>query len=130
VNCYRLIAVPTIFIADDSEPILRVLRTFFARHSQFRIVGEAQNYVDTVISVAELKPDVVLADVRMPGAISGAAGLSQVVAACGCPVIAMSFTTDAELQSLITNAGAARLLDKTRLYQDLVPAIDEVLTRK
>jgi DNA-binding NarL/FixJ family response regulator len=122
--------VTTIFIADDSEPILRVLRTFFARHSRFRIIGEALNYVDTVSSIAKLRPDVVLADVRMPGAVSGADGLSQVVAACGCPVIAMSFTADAELQSLITDAGAARLLDKTKLYQELIPAIDEVLRPK
>jgi two-component system, response regulator PdtaR len=93
-------------------------------------VGEARNYADTLRLVGELKPDIVLADVRMPGAIDRAVGLSQIVAACGCPVIAMSFTADAESQSLATDAGAARLLDKTRLYQELIPAIDEVLTRR
>jgi chemotaxis response regulator CheB len=75
--------------------MLRVLRTFFAGDSRFRIVGEAGNYTDTLRLVGELKPDILLADVRMTGVIDGAAGLSQVVAACVCPVIAMSFTSGA-----------------------------------
>lgn len=122
--------MPTVFIAENSGPILHVLRTFFAGDSPFRIVGEARNYADALQLAAELKPDIVLADVRIPGAFGGAAGLAQIVAACGCPAIAMSFSADAELHSLATRAGAARLLDKTRLYQDLIPAIDEVLAHE
>jgi YesN/AraC family two-component response regulator len=72
--------VTTIFIADDSEPVLHVLRTFFAGDSRFRILGEARNYADTLRLVGELRPDIVLADVRMPGAINRATGLSQLVA--------------------------------------------------
>jgi DNA-binding NarL/FixJ family response regulator len=119
--------VPTIFIADDSEQIRRVLRNFFAEHPRFSIVGEAPNYAETLRLVTELKPDVVLADIRMPGANADETGLARLVAACECPVVAMSFTADAEARYVAATVGAARLVDKTRLYDDLIPAIDEVL---
>jgi DNA-binding NarL/FixJ family response regulator len=119
--------VPDIFIADDSEHIRRALRTFFAQHPRFKIVGEAPNYGETLRMVTELKPDLILADIRMPGANSDEAGLARLVAACECPVIAMSFSADAEAGFFAATVGAARLVDKTRLYDDLIPAIDAVL---
>jgi hypothetical protein len=39
----------------------------------------------------------------------------------------MSFAADAEAQSLAASTGAARLVDKAKLYEELVPAIDAAL---
>jgi DNA-binding NarL/FixJ family response regulator len=113
--------VPNIFIADDSEPVLRALRTFFASDSRFKIIGEARNYPEA------LNADIVLADLRMPGAFPEEEGLANLVAACGCPVIAMSFNADAETRGIAKSVGASRLVDKTKLYENLIPAIEEVL---
>jgi DNA-binding NarL/FixJ family response regulator len=122
--------VPNIFIADDSEPVLRTLRKFFAGDPRFEIVGEARNYPDALRLVTELKPDVVLADLRMPGAFPVEEGLAKLVAACGCPVIAMSFNADLETRGIAKTVGASRLVDKTKLYENLIPAIEEVLTER
>jgi DNA-binding NarL/FixJ family response regulator len=119
--------VVNIFLADDSELILRTLRKFFQGHSRFCIVGEARNYADTLLWVVKLKPDVILADLRMPGTSDYAKSIREIVGACVCPVLLMSFTADAESQTLATNAGAVSLLDKTRLYEDLITAIDQAL---
>jgi DNA-binding NarL/FixJ family response regulator len=122
--------VPTVFVADDSVPVLRALRRFFAGNARFRIVGEARSYDETLHQVMELKPDVVLADLRMPGAHTDEEGLAKLVAACECPVIVMSFSADAETRFLVTRVGASRLVDKTKLYENLIPAIEEVLAER
>jgi DNA-binding NarL/FixJ family response regulator len=119
--------VPNIFIADDSEPVLRTLRKFLASDPRFTVVGEARNYDEALRLVSELKPDIILADLRMPGAYPDEEGLGKLVALCQCPVIVMSFTADAETNHLAKSVGAARLLDKMKLNENLIPAIDEVL---
>jgi isoaspartyl peptidase/L-asparaginase-like protein (Ntn-hydrolase superfamily) len=66
----------------------------------------------------KLKPDVIVADLPMPGTTIYAESIGEIVGTCVCPVLLMSFAAD---------AGAIRLLDKTRLYEDLIPATDEAL---
>lgn len=118
----------TLVIADDSAAVRKALQNFFAGHPEFQIIGEAQNYAEAISCVSELKPDVLLIDLRMPGMESQAAELSKLAEACGCPVIGMSFAADAEARSLAAAAGAVRLVDKTDLYETLIPTIDAVLS--
>jgi DNA-binding NarL/FixJ family response regulator len=77
--------------------------------------------------IIELKPDLLLVDLRMPGADPDSAGLAKLISTCKCPAVVMSFTADAETRGIASSVGASRLVDKTRLYQELVPAIEEVL---
>jgi DNA-binding NarL/FixJ family response regulator len=119
--------VTTIFIADDSEHVRRAIRNFFASDSRFQVIGEARNYSDTLRMLVELKPDVLLVDLRMPGADPDVAGLAKLISTCKCPAVVMSFTADAEARGIASSVGASRLVDKTRLSQDLIPAIEEVL---
>jgi DNA-binding NarL/FixJ family response regulator len=122
--------VTTIFIADDSEYVRRAIRNFFASDSRFQVIGEARNYSDTLRMLVELKPDVLLVDLRMPGADPDAAGLAKLISTCKCPAVVMSFTADVEARGIASSVGASHLVDKTRLYQELIPAIEEVLTTK
>jgi DNA-binding NtrC family response regulator len=98
--------------------------TFVEFHCQS---SSLTDHTDTLLWVVKLKPDVLLADLRMSGTTDYAESIREIVAACFCPVLLMSFTADAESQLLATNAGAVRLLDKTTLYDELVPAIDQAL---
>jgi DNA-binding LytR/AlgR family response regulator len=62
-------AVPALraLIVDD-EPIAReVLRDELAAYSDVEVVGEAENGPEAVARIAELRPDVVLLDLQMPG---------------------------------------------------------------
>lgn len=56
---------PTVVLADDESPIRSIIRDLLEDHG-FTVVGEAGDGVDAVARVAELKPDVVLMDLRMP----------------------------------------------------------------
>jgi DNA-binding NarL/FixJ family response regulator len=124
------LSVPDIFIADDSEPWLKALRAFFAGDSRFRVVGHARDYVETLRQVPILNPDVVLADLRMPGAFPEEERLATLTAVCKCPVIVMSSSADAETHEIAKAAGASHLVDKTKLYETLIPTIGRVLSER
>ena len=55
-----------ILIADDHTVVRDGLASMLARQDDFSVVGEAQNGLDALAKVKELRPDVVLMDLRMP----------------------------------------------------------------
>ena len=56
---------PTVVLADDESPMRSIIRDLLEDHG-FTVLGEAADGLDAVDRVAELKPDVVLMDLRMP----------------------------------------------------------------
>jgi len=55
-----------ILIVDDHEMVRDGLSVMIEREEDFTVVGEAQNGKEAVEMVSELRPDVVLMDLRMP----------------------------------------------------------------
>ncbi len=55
-----------ILIADDHPVVREGLITMIKREPDFKVVGEATNGVEALDKAKELKPDVVLMDLRMP----------------------------------------------------------------
>lgn len=63
-----------IFLADD-HPLLRMgLSLAFQAKDNIRVVGEADNGFDAIEKIKDLKPDVALLDIDMPG-LSGTAAI-------------------------------------------------------
>ncbi|OQY31840.1 MAG: hypothetical protein B6241_13010 [Spirochaetaceae bacterium 4572_59] len=57
----------TVFLADDEPSALSYLRTLISQKcSGFSIIGEADNGKDALQMVGELKPDLLISDIRMP----------------------------------------------------------------
>ena len=52
---------------DDHVPFLVLLRKVVRATGQLELVGEAESGEQAVVAARELRPDVVLIDVRMPG---------------------------------------------------------------
>lgn len=55
-----------ILIADDHPIFRRGLRGVIVEDSKFSVVGEAGNGIEALCLIAELNPDVVIADINMP----------------------------------------------------------------
>ena len=56
-----------VLIVDDHSVVRQGLRIFLALDPEIDIVGEAANGVSAVEAVRQLRPDVVLMDLLMPG---------------------------------------------------------------
>jgi two-component system invasion response regulator UvrY len=57
----------TVLVVDDQLPFRAVARTVVRIASGFDIVGEAETGEEAVDKVGELRPDLVLMDINMPG---------------------------------------------------------------
>ncbi|MFD9396929.1 response regulator [Streptomyces sp. NPDC060000] len=56
-----------VLLVDDHQVVRRGLRTFLEVQDDIEVVGEAAEGAEGVALAEELKPDVVLMDVKMPG---------------------------------------------------------------
>ena len=65
----------SILIADDSDTIRTVLRTFLESREGFEVCGEAVDGVDAIEKAKELYPDLIILDLAMPR-MNGAAAAS------------------------------------------------------
>ena len=56
-----------VLIVDDSPDVRNIVRTFLERDAAFAVCGEAPGGLEAIKIAQELKPDVVLLDLSMPG---------------------------------------------------------------
>ena len=56
-----------VLIVDDSKIVCNGLREMLINIANLVVVGEAHNADEAVKAISELKPDVVILDIRLPG---------------------------------------------------------------
>ncbi len=56
----------SVLIADDQDLVRNGFRLILSSYDNVKVVGEASNGIEAYDKAAELKPDVVLMDIRMP----------------------------------------------------------------
>jgi two-component system response regulator NreC len=114
----------TLLLADDSDVARRAIKLLLEAEPKIELVGEAACFADMVRSCGDLKPDVVVMDLRMPDVRQFDPALTKShLLACAKQVLAMSVWVDPESSALAADYGAAKLLDKSRLASELIPAI-------
>lgn len=107
-----------VLLADDAEIIRKGIRRLLRDQSDIVIVGEAATFPEAIQKAQELRPDIVVLDLRM------AKGVTMPP---NCPkVLAISIANDDEAKAEAIKMGASRLLDKMNLSQELIPAILEL----
>ena len=113
----------TIVIADDQALFREGLRTLLSTRPDMEVVGEAANGEDVVTLVEQLRPNVVLMDLRMPK-VDGVQATARLHERCPeIPVLVLTtFDDDANLFGAL-RAGAAGYLLKDVSSETLVSAI-------
>jgi DNA-binding NarL/FixJ family response regulator len=96
----------------DDHPVVRAgLVAMLGEEPDFEVVGEAANGSEAVARAAELHPDVVLMDLRMP-VMDGAEATARLREAGGPPVLVLTtYDTDADIVRAV-GAGAMGFLLK------------------
>ncbi len=115
--------VVRVLLVDDQALIRAGFRMILSVEPDLEVVGEAGDGAAAVRAVAELRPDVVLMDVQMPGTDGIAA--TEAIAAAHDDVAVLILTTfdDDDYLFAALQAGAAGFLLKNCPPDDLVAAI-------
>jgi two-component system response regulator NreC len=112
-----------LLLVDDHQIVRAGLRMLFMAEQDMDIVGEANNAQEALQAVRELKPDVVLMDVAMPG-MSGIEATRRIKEANpSVAVLALTMHEDEQYFFEMLNAGASGYMPKRAAPDDLVSAI-------
>jgi DNA-binding NarL/FixJ family response regulator len=112
-----------LLIADDHPVVRNGLRGMLASQTDFEIVGEAENGAVAIRLVAELVPEVVLMDLRMP-VMDGVSAIREIKASSPTVQILVLTTYDSDADILpAVEAGATGYLLKDSSREELFKAI-------
>jgi len=115
-----------ILIADDHGLIRTGLRALLQSVDDIAVVGEAQDGNDVLRQVAELKPDIVLMDISLPG-LSGIEATRQVrEISPSTRVLALTVHEDEGMLREMLRAGAHGYILKRADDSELIQAIRSV----
>jgi len=114
-----------VVLADDEELVRMGLRVLIDREDDLTVVGEAASGHDALRLVRQVRPDVLLLDVRMPG-MDGLAALRAIAAEPDLAGLRVIVVTTFEIDRYVfeaLQAGAAGFVLKDTAPADLVRAI-------
>src|SRR5438045_2749593 len=108
-----------VFLADDAEIVRHAIRNLLDEREDIKIVGEAATFPEVLQKTTELKPDVIVLDLHMADGEKDCLPVGPIL-------LAISFANDDEAKASADSIGAMKLLDKTELANELIPAILEL----
>ncbi|HEX5277779.1 MAG TPA: response regulator [Fluviicoccus sp.] len=112
-----------VLVVDDHDLVRMGITRMLADVRDITVVGEAGSGEDALKLVRELKPDVVLMDIQMPG-IGGLEATRKLLNAFPqVRILAVTVCDEEPLPSLLMKAGAAGYMTKGTPLPDMVAAI-------
>src|SRR6478672_4975776 len=116
-----------VLIAED-EALIRLDLAEMLSEEGFEVVGQAVDGEQAVALATELRPDLVILDVKMPKK-DGIDAAGEIVAEQIAPVVILTAFSQRDLVERARDAGAMAYLVKPFSPQDLVPAIEMAVSR-
>jgi two-component system, response regulator PdtaR len=116
-----------VLIAEDEALIRLDLREMLVEEG-YDVVGEAGDGETAVRLTEELKPDLVILDIKMP-IMDGLAAAEKIAGSRLAPVVILTAFSQRDLVERARAAGAMAYLVKPFQKSDLVPAIEVALSR-
>ncbi|MFI9555848.1 response regulator [Nonomuraea endophytica] len=104
-----------VLIADDHPVVRQGLRTFLDLQEDITVVGEAADGQEAVELVGQLKPDVLLLDLKMP--VLGGLGALERLTGSATRIVVLTSVSDRSDVGPAMRAGAAGFL-----YKDVDPS--------
>jgi len=119
-------AMRRIVVAED-ESLIRMDIVETLRAQGFDVVGEAGDGLKAIELAKELKPDLMVMDIKMPD-MDGLSAAEQ-IAKLRIPVVFLTAFNQQELVARASEVGAMAFLVKPFSPEDLLPAIEVALSR-
>ena len=114
----------SVVLADDHAVVRAGIKLLIELTERYEVVGEADTGEAVVEQVAELQPDLVIMDIRMPG-MDGIGATRRITKRHpDVRVLVLTAYDDPEYVEAAIEAGAMGCLSKRRARSDLVAALD------
>ncbi|KAB2807546.1 response regulator [Pimelobacter simplex] len=117
----------TVVIAED-ETLIRMDLAEMLAEEGYDVVGQAGDGQRAIELAEELRPDLVILDVKMP-VLDGIAAAEAIASRRIAPVVMLTAFSQRDLVERAREAGAMSYLVKPFSQSDLVPAIEMALSR-
>ena len=118
---------PRVLVAED-ESLIRMDLVEMLGEEGYEVCGQAADGAAAVRLAGELKPDLVILDVKMP-VLDGLSAAEQIVAARIAPVVVLTAFSQRDLVERAREAGVMAYLVKPFQQKDLVPTIEMAVSR-
>jgi two-component system, response regulator PdtaR len=116
-----------VVVAED-EALIRLDLVEMLREEGYEVVGEAGDGAEAVRLARELKPDLIMMDIKMPGT-DGLEAARTIAGERLAPVVMLTAFSQRELVESARDAGAMAYLVKPFSKTDVVPAIELAASR-
>jgi DNA-binding NarL/FixJ family response regulator len=117
-----------ILLVEDFEPFRNLIRILLEGKPHLQIIAEVADGQEAVRQAAELKPTLILLDIGLPS-LNGLDVARQVrELSLDSKIIFVSQESSPEFVQEALSLGASGFVTKTRVANDLVPAIQAVLS--
>jgi DNA-binding NarL/FixJ family response regulator len=117
-----------ILVADDHSIVLEGLRALLSQQRNMKVVAEARDWPQTVRQALEHRPDIVLADLHMPGE-DAAAAISEITRRFSTAkvIVFSAFDTEEEVYQTVRAGARGYVLKGASGKVDLLACIHSVL---
>jgi AmiR/NasT family two-component response regulator len=116
-----------VVIAED-ETLIRLDLKEMLEEEGYAVVAEVGDGASAVERVAELRPDLVILDIKMP-VLDGISAAEQIAEHRVAPVVILTAFSQRDLVERARDAGAMAYVVKPFTKADLVPAIEMAVSR-
>ncbi|HVI57635.1 MAG TPA: response regulator [Luteimonas sp.] len=115
-----------IFLVDDHALVRAGMRMILSSQVDMEVVGEAENGEEALARIRDLRPDVVLCDLHLPG-ISGLEVTERIIkGGYGPRVVIVSVLEEGPIPKRVIEAGASGYVGKAGNSIELLNAVREV----
>jgi AmiR/NasT family two-component response regulator len=121
-------SAPRRVVVAEDESLIRMDIVEILRDAGYEVVGEAGDGETAVALATELRPDLVIMDVKMPQ-LDGISAAERLSANHIAPVVLLTAFSQKELVERASEAGALAYVVKPFTPSDLLPALEIALSR-
>jgi DNA-binding NarL/FixJ family response regulator len=115
-----------VLVVDDHEPFRRFASSTLGKRSNLHVIGEASNGLEAVRKAEELRPDLIVLDIGLPG-LNGIEAARRIRKLCPeCKILFMSQESSADVAQEAFSLGALGYIVKAHAGSELLTAVEAV----